>query len=58
MDTQTPYFLRHERFKLIRNFDGCFYIIEIQGDKWRPIAGPYITEEEAYSDIKNIIAES
>ena len=57
MDTQIPYFLRHEKFKLIQNFDGSYSIIEIMGDKWIPLFGPYLSPEEAYADLRNIICE-
>jgi hypothetical protein len=57
MDTQTPYFLRHEKFKIIQNFDLSYSIIEIDGNDWKPIFGPYMTKEEAYPDLRNLICE-
>lgn len=57
MVTQTPSFLKHEKFKLIQNFDGSYSIIEIMEDEWKPLFGPYLTPEEAYADLRNIICE-
>jgi hypothetical protein len=58
MDTQTPYFLRHEKFKLIQNFDGSYSIIEITKKDWVPVLGPYMTPEEAFPDMRNLINET
>jgi len=57
MVTQTPFFLKHEKFKIIQNFDLTYSIIEIIDDKWIPLFGPYMSPEEAYPDLRNIICE-
>jgi len=57
MVTQTPSFLKHEKFKIIQNFDLSFSIIEISDQTWKPVSGPYLSKEEAEVDLRNIICE-
>ena len=57
MVTQTPSFLKHEKYKLGIWLDGNYYIFKIEEDGWIICAGPYLTEEEAYPDLRNIICE-
>ena len=44
-------------YRIVQDFDFSFTIIEINEDQWRPIAGPYLTREEAEVDMRNIICE-
>ena len=57
MASQTPSFLKHEKFKIIQNFDLTYSIIQIDNTEWRVLFGPYMTAEEAFPDLRNLICE-
>lgn len=39
------------RFNL---YTTAYDIIEIEKDSWKPIAGPYLSKDEAITDLRNI----
>ena len=43
--------------KIIQNFNLSYSIIEIDEQVWKPIAGPYLSKEEAEVDLRNLICE-
>lgn len=57
MDTPTHSSLKQKKFLIIQNFDLSFSIIKLEDDTWKPIAGPYLSKEEAGVDLRNIICE-
>ena len=54
MDTPTQSSLKPENFIIIQNFDLSYSIIEINEQSWKPIAGPYLTKEEAETDMVHV----
>ena len=48
---------KQEKFIIIQNFDLSYSIIVIQGRIWQPIAGPYLTKEEAEVDLRVLKCE-
>ena len=44
-------------YRIIQDFNLSFTIIRIDKDQWEPVAGPYLTREEAEVDMRNIICE-
>ena len=57
MATPTQSSLKQKVYKIIQDFNLSFTIIEIDEDQWKPIAGPYLTREEAEVDLRNIESE-
>lgn len=57
MDTPTQSSSKPKEFRIIQNFDLSFSIIKIDSQQWEPVAGPYLTKEEAEVDLRNVICE-
>ena len=55
---KTPSSLKQEKFLIIQNFDLSWSIIELNGEVWKPVSGPYMTKEEAQADLRIIECES
>ena len=47
-----------KKLAIIQNLNLSFTIIEIDKEQWRPIAGPYLSHEEAEVDLRNIESEN
>lgn len=43
-----------EKLGIIRYFDGTFAIIEVKGETWEYVCGPYLSHEEALPDLRNL----
>ena len=43
-----------QKYIIIQNFDLSYSIIEINGQTWKPVAGPYLTKEEAQTDMVHV----
>ena len=56
MKTQSS--LKQENYKIVQNFDYSYSIIVIRDFEWNLVAGPYLTQEEAEVDLRNLINES
>ena len=54
MDTPTQSSSRPAEFRIIQNFDLSFSIIKIDGQQWEPVAGPYLSREEAQADMVHV----
>ena len=46
-----------KKLAIIQNLNLSFTIIEIDQEQWKPIAGPYLSHEEAEVDLRNLICE-
>jgi len=43
-----------QKYIIIQNFDLSYSIIEISDQSWKPVAGPYLTKEEAQIDMVHV----
>jgi hypothetical protein len=39
-------------FKIIKNYDNSYYIIIVDKDTWDIVSGPYMSPDEAKSDLR------